>query len=87
MRRIRSRELTRGGEVFTVVADGLSEEPRPHGFEEILARLVSLGREGEVLRPVGDSTSRARLRRRLRERLRHLWFGLLLRLGREPDSR
>ncbi len=87
LRRILSRELARGGEVFTVVADGLADPPRQHGFEEILARLVSLGRDGEVLRPVGDSVPRARLRRRLRQHLRHLWIGMLLRFGREPDSR
>jgi len=87
LRRVCSRELTRGGEVFTVAADGLGDPPRQHGFEEILARLVSLGRDGETLQPVGDSVPRARLRRRLREHLRQLWFGVLLRFGREPDSR
>ena len=81
LRRVRSRVLEQGGEVFTVAADGLEEPPLQVGFEEILARLVCLEREGEVLRPAGDSTRRARWRRRLRERVRHLWYSLLLRLG------
>lgn len=86
LRRILQRVLSEGGERFEVVADGLEAPPTRHGFDEILARLVCLGREGETLRPVGDSVGRSRLRRRWRERLRHLWIGLLLRLGRESRS-
>jgi len=86
LRRVCQRVLTEGGERFEVVADGLDEPPTRHGFEEILARLVCLGREGETLRPVGDSVARARRRRRWRERLRSLWYGMLLRLGRESGA-
>ena len=86
LRRVCQRLLTEGGERFEVVADGLEAPPTRHGFEEILARLVCLEREGETLRPVGDSVVRARRRRRWRERWKNLWYGLLLRLGRESDS-
>lgn len=81
LRRIHSRVLSEGGEVFTVAADALDEPPRRHEFGDLLARLVSLEREGEILRPRGDSTGRARLRRRLRERLKDAWMTVLLRLG------
>lgn len=82
LRRVHARVLASGGEVFAVKADALAEDPREHGFEDILARLVSLEREGEVLRPQGDSTARARLRRRIRERMRDLWLSWVLRFGR-----
>lgn len=81
LRRVHSRALASGGEVFTLAADALPDPPREHGFEDILAHLVSLEREGESLKPHGDSTGKARLRRRVRERLRDLWLNWLLRFG------
>lgn len=82
LRRIHARALAEGGEVFTLVADALPEPPKRHGFEEILARVVRLERDGETLRPRGDSVRKARFRRRLREMLKDAWLTLHLRFGR-----
>ena len=82
LRRIRSRALAEGGEVFTVAADALPDPPKRHGFEDLLAKLVRLERDGESLDPRRDSVRKARFRRRLRELLKNAWISFHLRFGR-----
>ena len=85
LRRVLSRLTSSGGEFFLLGADALPEGQSRHGFQEILAKVVSIERDGEVLRPAGDAPWNARLRRRLKLWLRNVWHSFLLMVSKKND--
>lgn len=85
LRQIKGRELESGAEIFLVGACQAGVSDSTHSFEEILARVVSIEREGETLRACGDSVWKARGRRKLWRYLRNVWHGWLLHFSKRKD--
>lgn len=86
LRRIKERLIARSGEEFLLGCDANSDNDGEYHFEDIMAKMIAIERNGQKLKASGDSLAKARLRKAIKEFFRRCYLRLWLLFSRDHSE-